>query len=39
VSLCKHGELSDVDLLITDSALPDDQRVALAAAGLAIECA
>ncbi len=35
VSLCKHGELSDVDLLITDSDLPDDQRVALAAAGLA----
>jgi DeoR family transcriptional regulator, fructose operon transcriptional repressor len=39
VSLCKHGELSDVDLLITDSGLPDELRAALAAQGLAVECA
>jgi DeoR/GlpR family transcriptional regulator of sugar metabolism len=37
--LCKHGELSDIDLLITDSGLPDDQRAALSASGLVIECA
>ena len=29
VSLCKHGELRDIDLLITDAGLPDDQRAAL----------
>jgi DeoR family fructose operon transcriptional repressor len=39
VSLCKHGELRDIDLLISDSGLPDDQRAALSAAGLVIECA
>jgi DeoR family transcriptional regulator, fructose operon transcriptional repressor len=37
VSLHKHGELSDIDLLITDSGLPDDQQAALAAAGLSVE--
>jgi DeoR family fructose operon transcriptional repressor len=39
VSLCKHGELTDIDLLITDAQLPDDQAAALAAVGLAVECA
>ena len=39
VSLCKHGELRDIDLLITDSGLPEDQRAELAAAGLSMECA
>lgn len=39
VSLCQHAELSDIDLLITDSDLPDDQRMALAATGLALEIA
>jgi len=37
VSLCKHGELRDVDLLITDTGLPDDQAAALVAAGLPTE--
>jgi DeoR family fructose operon transcriptional repressor len=37
VSLCKHGELSDIDLLITDSGLPDEQQAALGAAGLVTE--
>jgi DeoR family fructose operon transcriptional repressor len=39
VSLCKHAELTDIDLLITDSDLPADQAAALAAAGLAVELA
>jgi DeoR family fructose operon transcriptional repressor len=39
VSMCKHGEVSDIDLLITDAGLPDDQHAALSAAGLAVECA
>lgn len=37
VSLCKYGELRDVDLLITDAGLPDDQAAALAEAGLPTE--
>jgi DeoR family transcriptional regulator, fructose operon transcriptional repressor len=37
VSLYKHGDLRDIDLLITDSGLPVDQRAALAAAGLSME--
>jgi DeoR family fructose operon transcriptional repressor len=37
VRLCKHGELRDVDLLITDTGLPDDQKAALEAAGLPTE--
>jgi DeoR family transcriptional regulator, fructose operon transcriptional repressor len=37
VSLCKHGELRDIDLLITDSGLADDQHAALAATGLSME--
>jgi DeoR family fructose operon transcriptional repressor len=39
VSLCKHGDLRDIDLLISDSELPDDQRAALTATGLAMELA
>jgi DeoR family transcriptional regulator, fructose operon transcriptional repressor len=39
VSLSKHGELTDIDLLITDSGLPHDEAAALAAAGLAVELA
>jgi DeoR family fructose operon transcriptional repressor len=37
VRLCKHGELRDIDLLITDAGLPDDQMAALVAAGLPTE--
>jgi DeoR family fructose operon transcriptional repressor len=37
VSLCKHGDLTDIDLLITDAGLPDDQLAALQAAGLDTE--
>jgi DeoR family fructose operon transcriptional repressor len=39
VSLCKHGELRDIDLLISDTGLLDDQRVALRATGLVLELA
>jgi DeoR family fructose operon transcriptional repressor len=39
VSLCKHGEVSDIDLLVTDSGLPGDQHDELAAAGLVMELA
>jgi len=39
VSLCKHGELRDIDLLITDAGLPHDQNAALVAAGLPTELA
>jgi DeoR family fructose operon transcriptional repressor len=37
VSLCKHDEVSGIDLLITDSGPPDDQRTTLAATALAGE--
>jgi DeoR family transcriptional regulator, fructose operon transcriptional repressor len=37
VSLCKYGDLTDIDLLITDVGLPDDQLAALRAAGLDTE--
>ena len=37
VSLCKHAELRDVDLLITDAGLTDAQQAALVAAGLPTE--
>jgi DeoR family transcriptional regulator, fructose operon transcriptional repressor len=37
VSMCKHGELRDIDLLITDSGLSDEQQAALGAAGLVTE--
>jgi DeoR family transcriptional regulator, fructose operon transcriptional repressor len=37
VSLCQFAKLDDVDLLITDTGLPDDQVAALAAAGLPTE--
>lgn len=37
VSLCKYGDLTQVDLLITDAGLPDDQLAALRAAGLDTE--
>jgi DeoR family fructose operon transcriptional repressor len=39
VSLCKHGELGDIDLLICDTDLPRDQRRALTATGLVMELA
>jgi len=37
VSLCKHGTVSDIDLLITDSGLPDDQHAALVSSGVSVE--
>jgi DeoR family fructose operon transcriptional repressor len=37
VTTCKYGELEDIDLLITDRALPVKQFKALVAAGLDVE--
>jgi DeoR family fructose operon transcriptional repressor len=37
VSLCKHADLSDIDLLITDTGLPDADLEALQAVGLEVE--
>jgi DeoR family fructose operon transcriptional repressor len=37
VSLCKHADLSDIDLLITDTGLPEADLRALQAAGLHVE--
>jgi DeoR family fructose operon transcriptional repressor len=37
VSLCKYGDLADIDLLITDAGLPDDHLAALRAAGPDVE--
>jgi DeoR family fructose operon transcriptional repressor len=37
VSLCKYGDLADIDLLITDAGLPDDELAALRAAGPDVE--
>jgi DeoR family fructose operon transcriptional repressor len=37
VSLCKHADLSDIDLLITDTGLPEAELRALQAAGLEVE--
>jgi DeoR family fructose operon transcriptional repressor len=37
VSLCKHADLSDIDLLITDTGLPDGDLEALQGAGLEVE--
>jgi DeoR family fructose operon transcriptional repressor len=37
VSLCKHADLSDIDLLITDTGLPEADLRALQAAGLEVE--
>lgn len=37
VSTCKHGELADIDLLITDAAISDSDEQALRAAGLTVE--
>jgi DeoR family fructose operon transcriptional repressor len=34
----RHGDLSDIDLFITDTGLPDAQRRALEAAGPTVEC-
>ncbi|GAA1786803.1 DeoR/GlpR transcriptional regulator [Planosporangium flavigriseum] len=39
VSLCKHADLSDIDLFITDSGLPDADLKALRATGLEVELA
>jgi DeoR family fructose operon transcriptional repressor len=39
VSLCKHADLSDIDLLITDTRLPRADLKALQAAGLEVELA
>jgi DeoR family fructose operon transcriptional repressor len=37
VSLCKHADLSDIDLLITDTGVPADDLRALREAGLHVE--
>jgi DeoR family fructose operon transcriptional repressor len=37
VSLCKHADLSDLDLLITDTGVPEADVRALQAAGLEVE--
>jgi len=37
VSLCKHADLTDIDLFITDGALPADQLAALEVAGITVE--
>jgi DeoR family fructose operon transcriptional repressor len=39
VSLCKHADLSDIDLLITDTGLAAADLAALRAAGLEVELA
>jgi DeoR family fructose operon transcriptional repressor len=39
VSLCKHADLADIDLLITDTDLPKAELRALRAAGLKVELA
>jgi DeoR family fructose operon transcriptional repressor len=38
-SLCRHGDLSDIDLLITDTGVGRDELRALEAAGLKVELA
>jgi DeoR family fructose operon transcriptional repressor len=37
VSLCQYGTVDDVDLLITDSGIPEPELAALRAAGLTVE--
>lgn len=37
VSLCKHADLSDIDVLITDADLPEADFKALTAAGVTVE--
>lgn len=37
LSLCKHADLTDIDLFITDSGISSDQLAALEAAGLNVE--
>jgi DeoR family fructose operon transcriptional repressor len=37
VSLVKHADLSDIDLFITDTGLPDAELRSLQAAGLSVE--
>jgi DeoR family fructose operon transcriptional repressor len=37
ISLCKHADISDIDLLITDTGLPVAELRALQAAGLQVE--
>jgi DeoR family fructose operon transcriptional repressor len=39
ISLCKHADLDDVDLLITDTGIPDARLRALRRAGLEVELA
>lgn len=39
VSLCKHADLSDIDLFITDTGVPRAELKALLATGLAVETA
>ncbi|HEX8095013.1 MAG TPA: hypothetical protein VF542_14370 [Jatrophihabitans sp.] len=37
LSVCKHADIADIDLLITDTGLPPDQLAALRAIGLTVE--
>lgn len=37
LSACKHADLADIDLLITDTGLPPDELAALEATGLTVE--
>lgn len=37
LSVCKHADLADIDLLITDTGLTPDQLAALEASGLTVE--
>ena len=39
VSLCKHADLEEIDLLITDTGLSKPQLKALTASGLKVELA
>ena len=39
VSLCKHADLADIDLFITDDGIPSDELDALRATGLMVELA
>ena len=37
LSLCKHADLTDIDLFITDTGVPADRLAALESAGLNVE--
>jgi DeoR family fructose operon transcriptional repressor len=37
VSLCKHADLTDIDLFITDSGIPAEQLAAIETVGVTVE--